>query len=87
MYPVVPAHVPSALTFSVLFGAALLVVLVLVFWVVDVLVVIGFVEVEDDLLELDEAFTELEDELEVQEPPTGLHPVPQYVDDEPQYPY
>lgn len=87
MYPVVPAQVPSALTLSVLFAVALLVVLELVFLVVDVLVVVGFVEVEDDLLELDEACTELDDELEPQVPPTGLHPVPQYVDAEPQYPY
>ncbi len=87
VYPVVPAQVPSALTFSVLFAVALLVVLVLVFLVVDVLAVVGFVDVEDDLLDLVEVLTELDDELEPQEPPTGLHPVPQYVEVEPQYPY
>lgn len=49
--------------------------------------VVAFVEVEEEATfdELVEAFTELElDEPELQDPPTGLQPVPQYPEVEPQ---
>ena len=73
--PVVPAHVPSELTFRVEVGVALVDVLV----VLLVVVVVDFVEEEATLDELEEVFTELElDEPPEQVPPTGLHPVPQY---------
>jgi hypothetical protein len=77
--PVAPAHVPSVETFRVEVGDALLLVEV---------VEVGLVDVEEPALdELVEVFTELElDELE-HVPPTGLHPVPQYADVEPQKPY
>lgn len=55
-------------------AVALLLVDVVEDLVVDVEVVVGFVDVEDE----DDALTELElDELLEQVPPTGLHPVPQ----------
>jgi hypothetical protein len=56
---------------------ALLFVDVLVDLIVEVEVVVGFVEDEDAFDELEEALTELELEELEQVPPTGLHPVPQ----------
>lgn len=77
VYPVVPAQVPSAETLSVDVALALLFVDVLVDLIVEVEVVVGFVEDEDAFDELEEALTELELEELEQVPPTGLHPVPQ----------
>jgi hypothetical protein len=82
--PVVPAHVPSDDTIRVEVGEVLLFVDVVVLLVV----VVGFVDVEEPALdELVEALTELELDEPEQVPPTGLQPVPQYADVEPQKPY
>lgn len=43
-----------------------------------VVVVVGFIELEEDLVELEDDLVELDIELdEPHVPPTGLHPVPQ----------
>lgn len=65
--PVVPAHVPSDDTLRVEVGE----VLVFVDVVVLLVVVVGFVDVEEP----------------EHVPPTGLQPVPQYADVDPQKPY
>jgi hypothetical protein len=72
--------VPSWLTF-VEEGEADFVDVLVVFVVVDV----GFIELEEDLVELELDF-ELDELLVPQVPPAGLQPVPQYAEVEPHHP-
>jgi hypothetical protein len=57
VYPLVPAHVPSTLTFRVEVAEALVFEVVLVVFVVVILALV--VEVEDDLVEVVAGFEEL----------------------------